>query len=70
MNITHMYIYIEHLVLSAVSSDHGRSWNVLPVDTGALLYLLPLATQYAAERQPIAVCKWNISVIGHEHLMV
>jgi hypothetical protein len=30
--------YIWHLVLSTVSRSRGRSWNVLSVDTGALLY--------------------------------
>jgi hypothetical protein len=28
-------------VLSAVSRNRGSSWNVLPVDTGALLYSHP-----------------------------
>jgi hypothetical protein len=32
--------YIWRLVLSAVSRNRGRSWNVLLVDTGARLYLL------------------------------
>jgi hypothetical protein len=34
-----LYIYIYNSsVLSAVSRHRGRSWNVLPVHTGALLY--------------------------------
>jgi hypothetical protein len=30
--------YVQHLVLSMVSRNCGRSWNILLVDTGALLY--------------------------------
>jgi len=34
----HISRYIHRSVLSAVSSNSGRSWNVLPVDMGALMY--------------------------------
>jgi hypothetical protein len=39
MYVTQISRYIQHSVLSAVSRNRGRSWNVLPVDTGAQLYL-------------------------------
>jgi hypothetical protein len=34
------YIYVYRSVLSAVSRNRGRSLNVLPVDTGARLYMV------------------------------
>jgi hypothetical protein len=40
MYVTRISRYIFNSVLSAVSRNQGRSWNVLPIDTGALLYLL------------------------------
>jgi hypothetical protein len=38
MFVTRISRYIYRSVLSVVSRNRGRSWNVLPVDTGALLY--------------------------------
>jgi hypothetical protein len=35
---TNTTVYVK--VLSAVPSNRGRSWNALPVDTGALLYIM------------------------------
>jgi hypothetical protein len=40
MYVTRISRYIYRSVLSVDSRNRGRSWNVLPVDTGALLYLL------------------------------
>jgi hypothetical protein len=34
-----MLSHIQRSVVSAFSHNRGRSWNVLPVDTGALLYM-------------------------------
>jgi hypothetical protein len=39
MYVTRLSCYIWLSVLSAVSHNRGSSWNVLPVDTGAVLYL-------------------------------
>jgi hypothetical protein len=39
MYVTRISRYIQRSVLSADSRNGGRSWNVLPVDTGALLYI-------------------------------
>jgi hypothetical protein len=39
MYVTRISRYIERSVLSAVSRNRGKSWNVLPVDTGTLLSL-------------------------------
>jgi len=36
-------------VLSAVSCNRGRSWNVLPADVGVRLYLLTLEGKVVAE---------------------
>jgi hypothetical protein len=38
MFVTRISLYIQRSVLSAVSRYRGRSWDVLPVDTGAHLY--------------------------------
>jgi hypothetical protein len=38
MFVTRISRYILRSVLSAVSRNRGRSYNVLPVDTGAQLY--------------------------------
>jgi hypothetical protein len=38
MYVTRISRYVQRLVLSVVSRTRGRSWNVLPVDTEALLY--------------------------------
>jgi hypothetical protein len=38
MFVTRISRYIERSVLSAVSRNHGKSWNVLPVNTGAHVY--------------------------------
>jgi hypothetical protein len=38
MFVTRISRYISRSVLSVVSHKLGRSWNVLPVNTGALLY--------------------------------
>ena len=34
MYVSRISRYIQHSVLCAVSRNRGRSWNVLPVDTG------------------------------------
>jgi len=39
MYVTRISCYIQRSVLSAVSRNHGRSWNILPTDTGVRLYL-------------------------------
>jgi hypothetical protein len=39
MFVTRISHYIQLSVLSAVSRNSGRFWNVLPVDTGAHLYV-------------------------------
>jgi hypothetical protein len=38
MYVTRISRYIQRSALSAVSRNCSRSWNVLPVDTGALLH--------------------------------
>jgi hypothetical protein len=43
MFVTRISRYIQHSVLSAVSSNSSRSWNVLPEDMRAHLYCLPNA---------------------------
>jgi hypothetical protein len=37
--VTRISCYVQHSVLSAVSRNHDRSWNVLPMDRGAHLYI-------------------------------
>jgi len=39
MYVTRISRYIQRSVLSAVSRNRGRSWNILPADTGVRLYL-------------------------------
>jgi hypothetical protein len=38
MFVAQMSYYIQCSVLSTVLCNHGRSWNILPVDTRAHLY--------------------------------
>jgi hypothetical protein len=40
MYVTRISRYIESSLLSLVSPNHRKSWNVLPVDTGALLDII------------------------------
>jgi hypothetical protein len=40
MFVTRISRYIQRLVLSVVSSNRGRTWNLLPVDAEAHLYLV------------------------------
>jgi hypothetical protein len=42
--------YIQRSVLSAVSRNRDRSWNVLPLNTGALLYLVIASTTLCIRR--------------------
>jgi hypothetical protein len=39
---TNNMFYVQRSLLSAVSHSRGRTWNVLTVDTGALLYCFPI----------------------------
>jgi hypothetical protein len=38
MYVTRLSRFIQRSILSTVSRNRSRSWNVLPVDTGAHLY--------------------------------
>jgi hypothetical protein len=45
--VCYMNTMLYIVILSAVSPNRSRSWNVLPTDTGALLYLCYCLSQLA-----------------------
>jgi hypothetical protein len=52
-----MYVtQISRSVLSAVSRNRGRPWNVLPVDTGAVLYLVSCVAVVSCLIASLHVC--------------
>jgi hypothetical protein len=51
-----MSLYIQRSVLSAVSCNRGRSWNVLPAETGNRLYMSLRIFRFIIP--VVFLCKW------------
>jgi hypothetical protein len=68
MYVTRISRYIQRSVLSEVSRNRRRSWNVLPLNTGALLYLLiasmTLCVRHVLSRPRISLNVLYLSLAG------
>jgi hypothetical protein len=77
MYVTQVTRYILCLVLSTVSRNPSRSWNILPVDTGTLLYFIlqmPLYSeylnQYQASNKLLITCRPSVYFIFRQNLFM